>query len=204
MGLINNKRNMALSACRLLQAHRWWGLLDRWHGLVVLNYHRIGDPAQTLLDPGVFSATTEQFESQLRCLKADCDVIRVADIADVLRSESKRRSVLIGTVGTLIGYALLPWLNSSLVVAVAGIAFTRGCFEFGIVSQISLLSEQVPDQRGKMMSLGSAIVMIAGAVATITGPWLYVYYGVWGLCITSVVALLLSLAVLIGLVSEPQ
>ena len=115
-----------------------------------------------------------------------------------------RRSVMIGTVGTLIGYALLPWLNSSLVVAVAGIAFTRGCFEFGIVSQISLLSEQVPDQRGKMMSLGSAIVMIAGAVATITGPWLYVYYGVWGLCITSVVALLLSLAVLIGLVREPE
>lgn len=116
----------------------------------------------------------------------------------------KRRSVMIGTVGTLIGYALLPWLNSSLVIAVAGIAFTRGCFEFGIVSQISLLSEQVPDQRGKMMSLGSAIVMLCGAVANITGPWLYVHYGVWGVCITSVVALLLSLAMLVGLVREPQ
>ena len=95
MGLIINKRKLALSACRLLRAHRWWGLLDRWHGLVVLNYHRIGDLAQTSLDPGVFSATTEQFEAQLRCLKSDCDVIRVADIADVLRRESKRRSVLI-------------------------------------------------------------------------------------------------------------
>ncbi len=95
MGLIINKRKWALSACRLLQAHRWWGLLDRWNGLVVLNYHRIGDRAQTALDPGVFSATTEQFEAQLRCLKSDCDVIRVTDIADVLRRESKRRCVLI-------------------------------------------------------------------------------------------------------------
>jgi peptidoglycan/xylan/chitin deacetylase (PgdA/CDA1 family) len=95
MSLLKNKRNMALTACRLSQAHRWWGLLDHWHGLVVLNYHRIGDPAQTTLDPGVYSATAEQFETQLRRLRADCDVIRVADVADVLRSESKRRSVLI-------------------------------------------------------------------------------------------------------------
>ena len=95
MPLIKNKRNMALTACRLLQAHRWWGLLDRWQGLVVLNYHRIGDPTQTALDPGVFSATQEQFEAQLRLLKADCDVIRVTDIADVLRSGSKRRSVIL-------------------------------------------------------------------------------------------------------------
>ena len=95
MPLIKNKRSMALTACRLLQAHRWWGLLDRWHGLVVLNYHRIGDSAHTPLDSGVFSATVHQFEAQLRYLQADCDVIRVADIADVLRQGSKRRSVLL-------------------------------------------------------------------------------------------------------------
>ncbi len=95
MPFIKNKRKMALTACSLFQAQRWWGLRDRWRGLVVLNYHRIGDPAQTALDPGVFSTTAEQFEAQLRTLKADCDVIRVADIGDVLRTESKRRSVLI-------------------------------------------------------------------------------------------------------------
>ncbi len=95
MPLIKNKRNIALTACRLLQAHRWWGQLDRWQGLVTLNYHRIGNREQTALDPDVFSATAEQFESQLRCLKADCDVIRVADMADVLRKGSQRRCVLI-------------------------------------------------------------------------------------------------------------
>ena len=116
----------------------------------------------------------------------------------------KRRSVILGTAGMLIGYALLPFLNTTLVVAVAGIAVTRGCFEFAIVSQISLLSEQVPDQRGKMMSLSSAVVMCGGALANITGPWLYVTYGVGGLAVVSVMALAVSLLILATLVREPQ
>ena len=116
----------------------------------------------------------------------------------------KRRSVLLGTAGMLLGYALLPFLNVTLPLAVAGIAITRGCFEFGIVSQISLLSEQVPDQRGKMMSLSSAVVMCGGALANITGPWLYVTYGVGGLAVVSGTALVISLLVLVTLVREPQ
>jgi predicted MFS family arabinose efflux permease len=116
----------------------------------------------------------------------------------------KRRSILIGTTAMLIGYILLPFLNVALPLAVAGIAITRGFFEFGIVSQISLLSEQVPEQRGKMMSLGSAFVMVSGALANITGPWLYVNYGVTGLCIVSAIALVASLVVLAAFVSEPH
>ena len=83
-------------------------------------------------------------------------------------------------------------------------ALPRGFFEFGSVSQISLLSEQVPEQRGKMMSLGSAFVMVSGALANITGPWLYVSYGVTGLCIVSAIALVASLVVLAAFVSEPH
>jgi peptidoglycan/xylan/chitin deacetylase (PgdA/CDA1 family) len=37
--------------------------------LVVLNYHRIGDPSSDLFDPGVFSATAGEFEDQVRFLK---------------------------------------------------------------------------------------------------------------------------------------
>lgn len=116
----------------------------------------------------------------------------------------KLRSVILGTAGMLIGYALLPFLNVALPIVVAGIAVTRGCFEFAIVSQISLLSEQVPEQRGKMMSLSSAVVMCGGALANITGPWLYVTYGVGGLAIVSVTALAVSLLILATLVREPQ
>ncbi len=86
---------MALKACQLFHAHRWWGRFDRWHGLVTLNYHRIGRAQDSSLDPNLFSATAEQFEVQLRYLKSNCDVIRLGDIADVLRQGSRRRAVLI-------------------------------------------------------------------------------------------------------------
>jgi len=37
--------------------------------LLVLNYHRIGNPDEDLFDPGVFSATAEQFSDQISHLK---------------------------------------------------------------------------------------------------------------------------------------
>lgn len=92
---MTSKRQLALSLCRLLQAPRWWGYVDRWQGLVTLNYHRIGLSHETPLDSGVYSASAEQFEAQLRYLKLHFDVIRVSDINDVLKEGSHRRAVLI-------------------------------------------------------------------------------------------------------------
>jgi len=37
--------------------------------LLVLNYHRIGNPEEDLFDPGVFSATAEEFSDQIAYLK---------------------------------------------------------------------------------------------------------------------------------------
>jgi peptidoglycan/xylan/chitin deacetylase (PgdA/CDA1 family) len=44
------------------------GLLGQRTQLIVLNYHRLGSAADTRFDSGVFSATPEDFESQLRFL----------------------------------------------------------------------------------------------------------------------------------------
>lgn len=95
MSLLKYKRQLAIKACDLVQAHRWWSRLDHWQGIVTLNYHRIGDLTQTPIDPGVFSATADQFEEQLKYLKSNCDVIGVSDIAEALRPGSNRRCVLI-------------------------------------------------------------------------------------------------------------
>lgn len=67
-----------LSASRLLPflaAH------PRWNGVLVLNYHRIGDPSQSPVDRGVFSATAEGFEAHLTLLKRDADIVRPGDLA---------------------------------------------------------------------------------------------------------------------------
>ncbi|HXF62132.1 MAG TPA: MFS transporter [Caldilineaceae bacterium] len=110
----------------------------------------------------------------------------------------KRRSVLLGTAGSLLGYLLLPWLNVGLLPAILGAALARGFFEFAIVSTIPLLSEQSPNQRGKVMSLSSALALSASTVAAFVSPGLYTAAGIGGVALLSglftAVALLLTLA----------
>jgi peptidoglycan/xylan/chitin deacetylase (PgdA/CDA1 family) len=68
--------------------------LRPWKGLLVLNYHRIGEAASSPLDSGVFSATQEQFDAQLGWLKSHADVISLDDL-DSAVSGSRGRFILI-------------------------------------------------------------------------------------------------------------
>ncbi|MCH2179193.1 MAG: MFS transporter [Mariniblastus sp.] len=97
----------------------------------------------------------------------------------------KRRSVLIGIYSALIAYLLLPYLNQGLILSVIGLALARTSFEFAIVSNITLLSEQVPEQRGKVMTLGAAFGLVGLTLAGTSGPWLYSAFGIGGLSLTS-------------------
>jgi peptidoglycan/xylan/chitin deacetylase (PgdA/CDA1 family) len=47
--------------------------------LLVLNYHRIGNPDEDRFDPGVFSATAEQFNQQLAYLKRHVSLVTLAE-----------------------------------------------------------------------------------------------------------------------------
>lgn len=114
----------------------------------------------------------------------------------------KLRSVIIGAVGVLIGYILIPWLNVNLIGAMIGIIITRTSFEFGIVSHISLISELSPEQRGKLMSLSAAFVLLGGTAATWLGPWLYSVYGVQALSWTGISAAAIAILLLLTKVEE--
>ena len=88
---------MALSKRELLagvlQGTGTNGLLARaaaWRGLLVLNYHRIGEPRGTCFDPGLFSASEEQFADQVQYLTRHFDVVGVRDLPHVLRSTRGR------------------------------------------------------------------------------------------------------------------
>ena len=63
-------------------------------GLVILNYHRIAEPASPPLDRGLWSATPEGFATQLALLGRHFDVISSADLEDAMRSK-RGRHVLI-------------------------------------------------------------------------------------------------------------
>lgn len=114
----------------------------------------------------------------------------------------KRRSVFIGVSVASIGYLALPWMGATLATAVLGIAIARMGFETGVVSHFPLLSEQTPDQRAKVMTLGSAAMLTFATAAGFTSPWLYTVYGIAGVAVVSLVAAAGSLLILVLFVHE--
>jgi MFS family permease len=116
----------------------------------------------------------------------------------------KWRSVLVGTVGALIGYLLIPWLSFAVVPALLSAATARGFFEFAIVANFPLLSEQAPQQRGKIMSLGAAATLGASTVASLVAPLVYTRVGITGVAILSTGFSLAALVILLTLVHEQK
>ncbi len=88
-------------------------------GFVVLNYHRIGNPDDCQLDRGVFSATAEVFEQQLRFLRDNCDVITPDDIEDLPGRGRGNYAIITFDDGYRDNYELaLPLLKSAGLKAV--------------------------------------------------------------------------------------
>lgn len=89
--------------------------------------------------------------------------------------------MLIGTCGMALFFALMPQLNVSLPLALIALSLPRFFFEFAIVSSFPLISEQYPAERGKVMAFTFSIGVAGPVVSGITGPAMYLKWGVWGL-----------------------
>jgi predicted MFS family arabinose efflux permease len=116
----------------------------------------------------------------------------------------KRVSLIVGTIVSLIGYLLMPTFNNAVIPAVASMAFARGGFEFAIVANISLLSEQTPKQRGKALTLGGAVWQLMGAVTGLVTPWIFDHWNMRGVTTVSAIAVGLAMIVALTLVREVQ
>ncbi|MFW6360691.1 MAG: MFS transporter [Spirochaetota bacterium] len=114
----------------------------------------------------------------------------------------KRRSVLIGAAGMVVFFALLPFLNITLPLALMSLLMPRFFFEFATVSNFPLLSEQYPSQRGKVMSLSVAGGLLGTTIAATTGPAAYLTVGVWGLGPASAAAAFVSCILIVFFVRE--
>ncbi len=142
-------------------------------------------------------------------------ILGVADLAAIVvvtyRGDrfGKYRSLLLSASGAALIYMLLPTLNVTLLSTMIGLIIIRITFEGGMVSNISLLSEQSPTQRGRVLTLFSAAVTVGAAVASFTGPYLYSHWGMVGLATVSAfvalaAALLILLRVRESTSSEPE
>jgi peptidoglycan/xylan/chitin deacetylase (PgdA/CDA1 family) len=60
------------------------GRAIRWSGMLVLNYHRVGNGNESPFDRGLWSADAEAFTDQIRFCKSQLDVITPDDISRVV------------------------------------------------------------------------------------------------------------------------
>ena len=114
----------------------------------------------------------------------------------------KKRSVLIGMCGSLIAYLVLPSLagghnGSGRHSCGPHVLRVQYCRLFP-----PLLSEHVPEKRGQVMTLGTAMTMIGSTLAGFTGPWLYLNLEAGALAWTSAGAIAVALGAVVLFVRE--
>jgi predicted MFS family arabinose efflux permease len=130
------------------------------------------------------------------------DLIASVFVSVAVDKIGKKKSVAIGVAGMTIAYAVMPFLNIGLYAAIAGLIFPRIFFEFATVSNLALLSEQVPEQRGKVMSLSTTFGLIGITIASALGPITYYSMGVKGLALVSFIAGIISFILIMVIVKE--
>lgn len=108
-----SKRELLAGVLQHSGAGRVLARAPLWSGLLVLNYHRIGEPGETCFDPGLFSASEAQFADQVRFLTRNFDVIGVSDLPRVLAGERGRFAMITFDDGYLDNYeAAFPILRA--------------------------------------------------------------------------------------------
>lgn len=80
-----SKADLAARALRMSGGAALLRRLPAWRGLLVLNYHRIGDPDATPYDRDLFSADHHAFAEQIAHLARACDVVSPEDIGAIRR-----------------------------------------------------------------------------------------------------------------------
>ena len=103
----------------------------------------------------------------------------------------------IGAITSAVTYLLLPLVNQSVSLLVGGLVIVYFFYQFAMVNAIILTSVQIPEQRGKMMTLGAAFGTAGVSLANFTGPTAFATYGEWGLALPAGLLMLLLWLVLI-------
>jgi peptidoglycan/xylan/chitin deacetylase (PgdA/CDA1 family) len=73
------------------------GLLPKRPVLLVLNYHRIGNPNDCPYDSGVFSATVDELDQQVRFLKRQFTVVSLDEAIEILDNPGFRHPAVLLT-----------------------------------------------------------------------------------------------------------
>jgi predicted MFS family arabinose efflux permease len=97
-----------------------------------------------------------------------------------------KRSLVIGGLLSTLSFIILPFLESSVVLALAGLFFVFFTFEFTIVTLLSLSTELLPSARGTMMASVLASAGIGRVLGALSGGVLWLHGGIFSVVFASV------------------
>jgi len=121
----------------------------------------------------------EQFHLQVRELGFFSILVGMAELGGELTVVAlvdrmgKRKAILGGLTLTGLSYLALPFCQSSIYLALAGLVCMFYLFEFTIVSIFPYVSEMVPAQRGKWLAFNYTALVIGRLCGALSGPWLW-------------------------------
>jgi predicted MFS family arabinose efflux permease len=120
----------------------------------------------------------------------------------IIDKVGKRRSVIAGLILSAGSLALLPWLDQSLLTLVIGLSLASVAFEFTIVSNIPLMSEQRPGSRATVLAMGALAATFTRGFTDPTATWLMENSGFLSTMLLGFAALVVALFVLWRWVEE--
>lgn len=99
-----SKRELAAKTLLRSGCGRLMQRVGSWRGLLVLNYHRVGDGRHSLFDRNLWSASSEDFDAQIATVVRDFDVIGLEDLQDVWQKRTGRYVLITFDDGYLDNY----------------------------------------------------------------------------------------------------
>jgi len=89
------------------------------------------------------------------------------------------RAAIVGTTLAVVSYAILPFASTTLPLALSGLFLIFLCFEFSIVSAMSVFTEVMPSARGTMMSLNLSAAGAGRTLGALLGGLVWPMGGLW-------------------------
>lgn len=91
----------------------------------------------------------------------------------IIDKTGKRRGTLGGVLAFILILALMPWLDRSLALVVAGLALASMCLEYTVVSSIPLLGQQRPASRASVFAMGVMVAAMTRGTTDVVATWLF-------------------------------
>ncbi|MGQ0600228.1 MAG: MFS transporter [Anaerolineales bacterium] len=155
------------------------------HTLTVLSYGGVVSLGNEMLNVVYGGWMERSFNLRIDQLGLTVAVIGAAELAGeglvaaFADRVGKRRMVAVATATAAVAYAALPFLSGNLWLALAGVFVVFLGFETGIVANIPLLIDLMPEARSSVVSVSGALNSIGRMVGALLGAWLFGLGFVW-------------------------